>query len=341
MKVSILVPVYNVEPYLRKAVDSILAQTFADFELILINDGSTDRSGEIIEEYRRRDARIVALHKENEGVARTLNRGLAMAQGEFIRRFDSDDTCLPASLERQVCFLEDHPEVMVVGAQMAFQTNRGKIAHNVRVPHNRYFAGQTYRVVSPEDFYERSPIVHGTALMRRSVLDDVGVYRPEFLTSEDNDLWLRICEIYPVAVLNDCSYFLRLHSTSATQKHAASRRFYRELALSFHEERQRCGSDPLQRGELMPSPPAFDNEGDIAPAVKADGRTVHPELDFLYRLLIDAGDWINAFHLVRAGLKAGWRRVETYKLLAFPLLGERLVQMGVSAKALLRGKAFS
>lgn len=337
MKVSFVVPVYNVAPYLREALDSILAQTFRDFELILINDGSTDGSGAIIDEYRQRDARIVAVHKANEGVARTLNLGLGMARGEYIRRFDSDDTCLPDALEKQVRFLDEHPEVVLVGTQQAFQTNRGKIAHSVRVPHNNYFGGEPYRMVSPADFYERSPLVHGTVLMRHSVLNDCGVYRPEFLTSEDNDLWLRICEKHPVAVLNDCSYFLRLHATSATRQHAATRRFYRELALSFHEERLRTGTDPLLRGEPMPKPPAGAAESKPE-TIGAVGRTVHLELDFMYRLLVDAGDWVNAFKLARQGLKSGWRCAVTYKLLLFPLLGERLVRQGVKAKALLRGR---
>lgn len=308
MKVSILVPVYNVEPYLRQALDSILAQTFSDFELLLIDDGSTDRSGEIIEEYRRQDARIVAVHKKNEGVALTLNRGLSMARGDYIRRFDSDDTCLSTALEKQVHFLDEHPEISLVGTQIAFQSNRGKIAWHFRNPHNDYFAGEAIKIASANDFKRGCPIIHATVLVRRSIMEEMGGYRTDFLTSEDIDLWLRIVERYPAAVLNDCSYFVRLHPTSATQKHVASRRFYRELALAYHEERQRCGSDPLQRGEPMPSPPET-GESDVAvPLSIADGREVHPELDFLYRLLIDAGDWVNACRLVRAGLKSGWRR---------------------------------
>jgi glycosyltransferase involved in cell wall biosynthesis len=333
--------VYNVAPYLARALDSILAQTYTDFELVLINDGSTDKSGEIIEKYRKRDRRIVVNHKDNEGVARTLNRGLGMARGEYIRRFDADDTCLPTALERQVRFLEDHPEVALVGTQQAFQTDRGKVAWNVRVPHDRYFDGKPYRMVSPADFYERSPIVHGTVLMRRSLIADVGGYRPEFLTSEDNDLWLRVCERYPVAVLNDCSYFLRLHATSATRQHAASRRLYRDLALAFHEERLCLGTDPLQRGEPMPLSPAQGDCDETAPSQAIPGMTVHPQLDFMYRLLVDAGDWVNAFRLARQALTMGWRRPETYRLLTFPLLGERLVRQGVKVKALLRGRGVS
>lgn len=340
-RVSIIVPVYDVAPYLRAAIDSILSQTFADYELLLINDGSTDGSAEILEEYRRRDTRIVTLHKENEGVARTLNRGLAMARGEYIRRFDADDTCLPTALENQVVFLDSHPEIAMVSTQQAFQTTRGKIARNHRTPNSRYFDNQPYRIVEPREIYDLVPIVHGTVLLRRKVLDQIGYYRPEFLTSEDQDLWFRISERYKIAIMNECTYFLRLHSGSATARHRQTIRFYLDLTLKFHEERLKTGSDPLQRGEPMPSPPAYLNEVVTRSTIFSDGWTVHPHLNFMYRLLIDAGDWLNAFRLACAGLRSGWRRGATYKLLAFPILGDRLVQVGVKIKALLRGKAIS
>lgn len=335
-RVSILVPVYNVAPYLRQALDSILAQTFRDFELILINDGSTDGSGAIIDEYRQRDTRIVAVHKENEGVARTLNLGLSMARGEYIRRFDSDDTCLPNALEKQVNYLDGHPNVALVGTQIAFQSNRGKVARHFRNPRNDYFQGEICRFAEPADFYQGCPIIHATVLLRRSIIEASGGYRAEFLTSEDIDLWLRMVEHHRMVVINECSYFVRLHSTSATQQHAVSRRFYRQLALAFHEERISKGSDPLQRGEPMPRPPVVGEVGSLVGLGAADGREVHPELDFTYRLLLDAGDWVNAFKLARQGLQSGWRCAATYKLLLFPLLGDRVVQRGVRAKALLK-----
>lgn len=334
--VSIIVPVFNVEPYLCQAIDSILAQTYTDFELILINDGSTDQSGEIIEVYRRRDARIVVVHKENEGVARTLNRGLSMVRGEYIRRFDADDTCLPTALQHQVRFLEAHPDIALVSTQQAYQTTRGKIAWHYRTPNNRYFADQSYRLVEPREIYDLVPIVHGTVLVRKHAIDQVGSYRPEFLTSEDQDLWFRISERYPIAILNECSYFLRIHPRSATQRHKRSIHFYLDLALAFHKERLSVGTDPLQRGEPMPRPPKNGN-GNGSPSADASyGRTVHPQLDFMYRLLVDAGDWVNAARLALRGMKTGWRCAATYKMLLFPLLGEKIVQRGVEVKSLFR-----
>jgi glycosyltransferase involved in cell wall biosynthesis len=332
--VSLLVPVYNVASYLRAAIESLLAQTFMDFELILINDGSTDGSDEIINEYSGKDSRIRVIHKENEGVARTLNLGLDLARGKYIRRFDSDDTCLPKALEKQVAFMEEHPEFALVSTQQAYQTERGKIAWNHRMPRNAYLNGEPYRVVKGEDFYDYCPIVHATALFRRDVAIVLRGYRTEFLTSEDNDLWLRMVEKYPMAVLNDCSYFVRLHATSATKQHASSCAFYRELALKFHEERLEKGSDPLMREEAMPQPPKMqcDNGGSLV----ADGQTVRVDLNFIYSLMIDAKDWKNSYILMKEALKFGWKNSGTYKLLLFPLLGPSLVQAGVKIKSLFR-----
>ena len=90
-KISIIVPVYNVEQYLSKCIDSILNQTFKDFELILINDGSTDKSGDICDFYKQKDKRIKVIHKNNEGVAKTRNVGIANANAEYIGFIDSDD----------------------------------------------------------------------------------------------------------------------------------------------------------------------------------------------------------------------------------------------------------
>ena len=286
--------------------------------------------------YGAKDSRIVAVHKANEGVARTLNHGLDLARGEWIRRFDSDDTCLPDALEKQFSFLQAHPEVAMVSTQQAFQTEQGRIARHHRMPPNHYFQQQPFRWLMPEDFYAFSPVVHGTALFRRSVVQGLGGYRTGFLTSEDNDLWLRICERHPVAVLNDCSYFLRLHGTSATKRHAASLKFYRELTLRFHEERMATGTDSLQRGEPMPQPSAGDAMQSQSAVSNASGLTYRDDLDFIYRLMVDARDWSQVRMIASQALRSGWRRQMTYKLLLYPLLGDRLVRTGVRIKSFFR-----
>ena len=117
-RVSVIMPAYNAAAFVRAAVDSILAQTFVDFELIILNDGSTDDTQDIIERYD--DNRIRLINKSNSGVAATLNLGLTEAQGEFIWRHDADDISLPEKLARQVTFLDSHPEFVLCATQIAY-----------------------------------------------------------------------------------------------------------------------------------------------------------------------------------------------------------------------------
>ena len=138
MFVSILMPVYNGGAYLKQAISSVLNQTYHNFEFIIINDGSTDNTGEIIDSFT--DKRILHIKQENQGVARSLNNGLKLVKGEYIWRHDADDKCLPDQLEKQVTFLKQHAEFDLVSTQVAFMTNRGKIAWKYRQPKNDFFS---------------------------------------------------------------------------------------------------------------------------------------------------------------------------------------------------------
>src|SRR4051812_26679567 len=118
--VSVLMAVYNGEQYLREAVNSILSQTFKDFEFIIIDDGSTDRSPELLASYARADSRVKLISRPNKGLTKSLNEGLHAARGEFVARMDGDDISLPERFERQVSYLREHPEVVLVGSRVEF-----------------------------------------------------------------------------------------------------------------------------------------------------------------------------------------------------------------------------
>ena len=123
-KVSVVMPAYNAEAYIGAAMESILSQSFGDFEFLILNDCSTDGTEAIIQSYD--DPRIVYIKNEkNMGVAATLNKGLAAAQGEYIARMDADDFSLPQRFEKQVAYLDAHPEVVVLGTQVQFFSDRG------------------------------------------------------------------------------------------------------------------------------------------------------------------------------------------------------------------------
>lgn len=332
--VSVLMPVYNGRDYLKPAIESVLNQTFGDFELLIINDGSKDDSQEIIESYD--DPRIVAIKQENQGVARSLNNGLKLARGKYVRRHDADDISTPDSLKIQVDFLEANPEYVMVCNQQAFMTLNGKIAYKYRVPNNKFFEGKMVRDLTFADFASdrSSPVVHGTACFRRQEVLDLGCYRTAFIVSEDNDLWLRLLEKYKIAVLNVCNYYMRIHPGSATHRHANKIQHFRNLLLEYSIQRRSTGTDPIMRGETVPPPPPEKPAETVIKQPK--GKLFREDLRYMYGLVTDAGDAVVRNKLAKEILKDGWKDIRTYKMLLFPVLGDSLVAKGVAIKKLFK-----
>lgn len=178
--VSVIMPAYNAEKYLREAIDSILAQTYTDFEFIIINDGSTDRTREIILSYD--DPRIIYLENEhNSGICITLNRGLDAARGRYIARMDADDISLPQRFAKQVAYLDAHPEVGVLGTDIEV--------------FGEDIATYTFtQLHTPEECQAgllfNSCFAHPTVMMRKTVLDANNLrYNDNFRGLEDYELW--------------------------------------------------------------------------------------------------------------------------------------------------------
>lgn len=189
-KVSVLLPVYNGSRYLREAVESILAQSFADFELILINDGSTDDTGAICTSFD--DPRIRYFEQENIGLASTLNRAAGLARGVYLARQDSDDVSCPARFAGQVAFLDANPDCGMVGswAEIWKEGERTPRAH-------RHPAEDA---VLQFELLFNNPFVHSSVMMRRDVFSSVGPYAAERSRQpEDYELWSRISRRYRVA----------------------------------------------------------------------------------------------------------------------------------------------
>lgn len=325
-------PVFNGELYLREAIDSVLNQTFTDFELLIINDGSTDKTSEILASYS--DARIKIHNQVNMGVSKSLNKGISMINTPYIRRHDADDISEPWMLEQQISFLENNPQISFVSTMCAFMTDRSKVALKYTQPKKYIFNNSEYVFVNKSHFNPYSPIVHGTVIGPTAIFKEMNGYRTEFLTSEDNDLWLRIIEHYKFAVLNSCPYYLRLSSTSATQVHKSSTKFYRELALSFAIERAKTGSDILQRGDPMPKPITEERNLSVK---NVNGRKFRSDLlYFQYLVMLNAGDFKNVFKIMRLSVYSGWKLSDTWRAILFPLLGKRILQKGVSMKKLLK-----
>lgn len=208
--VSVLLPVYNAERYLAQAIESILNQTFQDFELLIIDDGSTDRSGQILTTYAAQDSRIRLISRENRGLISTLNEMLDLAQGEFLARMDADDLATPNRLTLQVAFLKQHPEVVCVGGAFGLIDPQGRTVMNaIPMP-------QENAEIQPLLLLGRTVINHPCALIRRSALLQIGGYDPSMKTIEDLDMLLRLGEIGQLANLPDVVLQYRFHPNSVS-----------------------------------------------------------------------------------------------------------------------------
>jgi glycosyltransferase involved in cell wall biosynthesis len=194
-RISVLLPVYNGAPYLQAAIDSVLQQSYSDFELIVINDGSTDETAEILD--RITDSRVRVIHQTNHGLALTLNRAVKEALGEYLVRQDADDLCLPQRFERQIAFLDAHPEHALVGSWTRILEIEAETARGHRHPTEN---GELQFLLLFDSYF-----VHSSVMMRSAALREVGAYPtdPERNPPEDFDLWSRIARRYQVANIDD------------------------------------------------------------------------------------------------------------------------------------------
>jgi GT2 family glycosyltransferase len=244
-RVSVVLPVYNGERFLAEALDSILAQSFADFELIALDDGSHDGSGEILDRVARTDSRVTVLHQTNGGVIAALNGGLALARGEFIARMDADDVAHPERFARQVAFLDAHPEIAVIGCAVRLIDESGKPIRDVAYP-------DTPEAVA--EFLEiGAPLAHPSVMMRRDAVLAVGGYRAAYRHAEDYDLWLRMAQRYRLANLPDRLLFYRQHPAKLSSVYAVEQRLAASIALLAARCRRAGRPDPTDGlSALMP-----------------------------------------------------------------------------------------
>ena len=205
-QVSILMPVYNTALYLREAMDSMLSQTFADFELIVLNDCSPDNAEEILDEYD--DPRIVRYKGEkNVGLSNVLNVGIELARGKYIARMDSDDISLPNRLQVQVDYLETHPEIDLVSVGMQLFGAKEDV----------WIREQNPEKVKINALFQ-SPVLHASSMWRKASFEKHGLrYRQDMVPSEDYDLWTRaLTKGLALTNLPEVLYKYRIHPTQAT-----------------------------------------------------------------------------------------------------------------------------
>jgi glycosyltransferase involved in cell wall biosynthesis len=208
-ELSVIMSVYNGETYISAAIDSILSQSFRDFELIVINDGSTDITQVIIDSYS--DPRIVYLQNEkNIGIAKSLNRGLSIARGRYIAIMDADDISMPERFSKQFTFLENNLEVGVCGTWINIIDKNGNLVDNWCYP-------VSSNVISCVLLFYCC-IANPTTMYRKKIIDDIGVYNDEFIAAMDYDLWTRTIGHYKISNIPEFLLNYRIHGDNISQK---------------------------------------------------------------------------------------------------------------------------
>ena len=212
--------VYNGEPYLQEAIESILNQTFEDFEFIIINDGSTDASQGIIDSFN--DCRLVVIQQENIGLTKSLNKGLKIACGEYIARQDADDISLPYRFEKQVSFLNENPNIALLGTYCIDINHRGESVSRRKYP--------TTDEEIRDNLIKWNSFCHTSIMMRKEALKEVGGYDEQFKYSQDYDLWFRIAERWNVANIPEYLVMKRFERKMLSITHFREQAYYALLA---------------------------------------------------------------------------------------------------------------
>jgi len=209
--VSVIIPTYNASKYVTKAIDSVLNQDYDNYEIIVVDDGSTDNTQEVLEKY---GSKIKYIYQENGGPAKARNTGIISSYEDYIAFLDADDLWLPGKLRKQIDFFHRHPQYAMVYTDM-------KHAVNGKIVNSSYLKEGNYRYISSGFIYENLLrecfIFTPTVIVKRECLEKVGLFREDLRISEDYDLWLRIADEYEIGFLDEPLVIRNRHGSNLTE----------------------------------------------------------------------------------------------------------------------------
>lgn len=215
---------YNDEKYIKCAIDSILGQTFEDFEFIIINDGSIDQTQRILESYT--DPRMKVIRQEKSGLPKSLNTAIKLSVGEYIARMDADDISLPERFHYQVELLDSNPTIGIVGTQCLHITEDGESFREYNVPTE----DDEIKKLLPHS----NPFVHGAVIFRRECVERAGLYNENFFNSQDYELWLRMGKYFKMKNSEKVLFIKRIFSGSYNKNKIQT--ILRRVAQEMHRE---------------------------------------------------------------------------------------------------------
>ncbi|HOZ36486.1 MAG TPA: glycosyltransferase [bacterium] len=222
-KISVIMSVYNGQKYVQEAIQSIIDQTSKDWELIVVNDGSNDESGKIIAEFK--DERIIIItNKVNLGLTKSLNLALNQAAGEYIARLDSDDISEAERLEKQLTFMEKHPEIVLVGSGVIRINDQGGKMANEQVA--------TGPLALKYALLLHNPFYHSTIFFRRKEIMAAGGYNEDYRCAQDFELYSRLAKKYQLNNINEPLVRFRVHQESVVAQ-PESQKIVRKNALKI------------------------------------------------------------------------------------------------------------
>lgn len=316
--ISVAMSVYNGERFLAPAIESVLAQDFADFEFLIVDDGSTDASPAIVRRYAQQDSRVRPILRENRGLIASLNEMIEAARAPIIARMDADDICRPDRFSKQIGFLAGHPDYGVVGSWSEDIGEHGE---------NLVRSGADHPV-SHEDLLAAIEIggqliCHPAAMYRRDVVLAVGGYHAAFRHCEDLDLWLRLSSVTRLGNIPERLLRYRRYPGQVSSRHATEQQIGTAVAQAAWRERQAGRPDPTADLERLPAIDDLDALFE-RPGISREVRE-QVALGLLYSAsaMRDEG-----FDLLMKHLRTGGRRDGMWRTVA------RLVRFGEPVRAL-------